>query len=51
MSPTAAGDTQQEMKNMKTIIAQQSRQIAAQGQALADLMAEVNSLKMKMKDL
>ena len=46
-----SADVQQEIKNMKAIIAQQSRQIAAQGQALGDLLGEVNSLKNKMKSL
>lgn len=40
-----------EIKNMKAIIAQQSRQITAQGQALADMMAELNALKAKLKGI
>ena len=37
-----------EIKNMKAVVAQQSRQIAAQGQALADLTAEIKALMDKI---
>ena len=37
-----------EVRNLKTIVAQQSRQIAAQGQTLADLMTEMTALKAKV---
>lgn len=37
-----------EVRNLKSIVAQQSRQLAAQGQALADLTAELTTLKLKL---
>ena len=44
-------DVEREIKDMKTIMAQQARQITAQGQALSDLMAEINTLKAKLKSI
>ncbi|KKY20793.1 putative actin-binding protein [Phaeomoniella chlamydospora] len=50
--PSAGGlDVEREIKDMKTIMAQQARQITAQGQALSDLMAEINTLKAKLKSI
>ena len=39
---------EREMKNMKAVMAQQSRQLAALGQTLAELVTEVSSLKSKL---
>jgi hypothetical protein len=36
---------EREVKNMKSMMAQQSRQMAYQGQAIADLVEEVKSLR------
>lgn len=38
---------EREVRNMKSMIAQQSRQIASQGQAIADLSKEMESLRAK----
>lgn len=39
---------EREVKNMKSMMAQQSRQMASQGQAITDLLAEVKSLKARL---
>jgi hypothetical protein len=36
---------EREIKNMKSMMAQQSRQIASQGQAITDLLQEMKSLR------
>ncbi len=38
---------EQEIKNMKATMAQQSRQMVSQGQAIADLLEEVKTLRAK----
>jgi hypothetical protein len=39
---------EREVKNMKSMMAQQSRQMASQGQAIADLVEEMKSLRAKL---
>jgi hypothetical protein len=39
---------EREVKNMKSMIAQQSRQMTSQGQAIANLLEEMKALKAKL---
>jgi hypothetical protein len=38
---------EREVKNMKSMMAQQSRQMASQGQAITDLLQEMKTLRAK----
>lgn len=39
---------EREVKNLKSLMAQQSRQMASQGQSIADLLEEMKTLRAKM---
>jgi hypothetical protein len=48
-SPVSGTDAlEREVKNLKSMMAQQNRQMASQGQSIADLLEEMKSLRAKM---
>jgi hypothetical protein len=48
-SPTSGTEAlEHEVKNLKSMMAQQNRQMASQGQSIADLLEEMKSLRAKM---
>ena len=48
LSATGMEGLEREIKNIKSVMAQQSRQMASQGQAIADLLDEMKALRAKM---